>query len=74
VPVNGIPLLDYAVLKLRKYGFDDIIINIHHFAKHIVKYVRQRKYENVKISFSDERKELLDTGGGLLKASSFFND
>lgn len=72
--LNGITLLERTVKKISLAGFDEIIINVHHFAEQIKKFLEQKKYFGLNISISDELDELLDTGGGLKKAASFFND
>ena len=73
-PVNGITLLERNIEYLKKYGIDEVIINVHHFADQIIDYVNRKNSWGIKIAFSDERKELLDTGGGLIKAAYFFED
>jgi NDP-sugar pyrophosphorylase family protein len=73
VEFNGRTLLEYAILKLKYYGVSDIIINVHHFSKQIIDYVNTHDF-GVRITISDESDELLDTGGGLLKAKDFFKD
>lgn len=72
VHVNGIPLLDYAVKHCRYYGVRDIIINVHHFPEMIIDHVRKNNSYGIRIEFSDERNELLETGGGIMKAAWFF--
>lgn len=72
--INGIPLLEIVIKRLIRFGFKELIINVHHFADEIEAFVQSKKKFGVNISFSDERKQLLDTGGGLKHASWFFND
>lgn len=74
VPVGEKPLLEHAIEKLKAAGFDEIIINVHHFAEQIIDFVGANHHSGIHIEFSDERKKLLDTGGGIKKASPFFND
>ncbi len=74
VEVNSKPLLYYAIEYLKKYGVTDIIINVHHYADLIIDYVKQNNSFGINIEFSDERNQLLETGGGLLKAKYFFSD
>ena len=31
VPVNGRPMLEHVILKLKQSGFNELVINIHHF-------------------------------------------
>lgn len=69
VEVADKPLLAHVIEKLKKAGFDDITINIHHFAGMIVDYVQKHRDFGVHIHFSDERTKLLNTGGGIKKAS-----
>lgn len=67
-------LLEFAILKLREAGFNDIIINVHHLADQVMQYLDDNANFHSNITISDEREKLLDTGGGILKASSFFDD
>jgi NDP-sugar pyrophosphorylase family protein len=72
--INGIHLLEIVIKKLVRFGYDDLIINVHHFADEIEAFITSKRKFGVNISFSDERAQLLDTGGGLKHASWFFND
>ena len=74
VEINGQTLLAIQILKLKAAGFDEIIINVHHFADEIIQYVKENNYFGTKIEFSIEKEKPLDTGGGLKKASWFFDD
>ena len=74
VPVGGIPLLEHAILKLKKVGVTEIIINVHHFADQIIDFIHSKNAFDIRIAFSDERDLLLDTGGGLKKAAWFLED
>lgn len=71
VKVGDFTLLEIAIERLQKAGFHEIIINIHHYAEQIINFVNNYKGE-AKLFLSDEREKLLDTGGGLFKASRFF--
>ena len=72
VPVHGQPLLAYQIDKLKQAGINDIIVNVHHFPDMIIDYLRENDNFGCTIHISDEREQLLDTGGGLLKAWSTF--
>ena len=74
VPLAGKPMLQWLIEKLAANGFDEIIINVHHFAGQVIGFVRLNNSFGLHIEFSDETGQLLETGGGLLKASWFFND
>jgi len=73
VEINGVPLLAIVLQRLHSFGFNDITINVHHFADQIIDYLTNNNF-GVKITISDERDQLLDTGGGIKKAAWFFND
>ncbi len=73
VKISGKPLLWHTIQKLKTAGFDEIIINVHHFADQIIDYVKSNNNFDIRIEFSDERDMLLDTGGGIKKAAWFFN-
>jgi NDP-sugar pyrophosphorylase family protein len=75
IDIGGVTLLEWIVGKLLHYGFDEIVINIHHKAEMIVaegELIGKRM--GIRITFSDESDNLLDTGGGLYKARSFFGN
>lgn len=71
IPVAGEPLLYHVVSKLKSAGFDDVVINTHHFADKIIEYVRASDDFGIKVSISDERDLLRETGGGIRHARKF---
>ena len=72
VEVKGKPLLEWCIIRLKQFGIDEVVINVHHFASLIVKFLEEKNNFDIQIDISDESDQLLDTGGGLLKAVSFF--
>ncbi len=68
VPLAGKPLLQWQVEKLRDAGITDILVNVHHFPDMIIDTIRANEGWGCSITVSDERDQLLDTGGGLKKA------
>ena len=68
VPVGGKPLLYHVVSKLKAGGVTDLTINVHHFADSIIGYVHEQDDFGLKVSFSDERDLLRETGGGIRHA------
>lgn len=70
VKVGGQTLLEHVLDKLEDGGFNRIVVNVHHFGEQIISFLASR-HEDIKIS--DERDELLDTGGGLRKAAPLFS-
>ncbi len=73
VPVGGIPMLERVIRQLITQGFDRIIINIHHFADQIIEFLHQKNFDAI-IHVSDERSQLLDTGGGIVNARKYLCD
>ncbi len=73
-PVNGKPLLQRNLEYMASYGISDVLINVHHFADQIIKFLEEKDYFGLNISISHEKEEPLETGGGLLHASWFFED
>jgi NDP-sugar pyrophosphorylase family protein len=73
VEVQGIPMLEIVIKRLIKYGFSEIIINLHHFGEQIKEFVKSKNYFGINILFSEE-KELLDTGGAIKNAAELINN
>ena len=71
VPVGGKPLLWHVVKKLESAGITDVVINVHHFADQIIDYVHSQDDFGIKVTFSDERDLLRETGGGIRHARKF---
>lgn len=68
VPVGGKPLLEHVAGKLVAAGYDDLVINVHHFADQIRAYAAARGDWGVHVAFSDETDLLRETGGGIRHA------
>lgn len=73
VPVAGKPLLQHTLEKLKASGICDVVINVHHFADMIEDWVSQHTM-GMNVFFSDERNELLETGGGIKHAAHLLKD
>lgn len=72
VEVNGVPLIKIAIDNLAQQGATRIVVNVHHFADLLCNYLTQQHWD-VEVLVSDERNQLLDTGGGIKKAASLFS-
>lgn len=72
VPVAGQPLLDHVLDKLGQAGVTDAVVNVHYLGEQIIDHVAARKLPHVTIS--DERNEVLGTGGGVVKALPLLGD
>ncbi|MEE1878242.1 nucleotidyltransferase family protein [Altererythrobacter litoralis] len=66
VRVAGKPLIDHALNRLVEAGVAKAVVNVHYLADALEAHLRARKMPAITIS--DERKQLLETGGGMLKA------
>ncbi len=67
-------LLEVAIRRLVAAGCRELIVNVHHFAEQIIEFLEKKEQFGIRIAISDEREQLLDTGGGLKKAAWFFED
>ena len=71
-PVNGKSLLQRNVQWLQQYGITEVIVNVHHFPEQVMQAIQANKGWGSNVTISDERGQLLETGGGLKKARPFF--
>jgi NDP-sugar pyrophosphorylase family protein len=67
-PVNGKSLLQRTVEYLQQYEITDLVVNVHHFPEQVKEAIKKNNGWGSRIAISDETDELLDTGGGMLKA------
>ncbi|MCA0902485.1 nucleotidyltransferase family protein [Qipengyuania aquimaris] len=68
VRVAGKPLIDRALDRVEDAGIAKAVVNVHYLAESIEAHIGARKAPVV--TFSDERAELLETGGGMVKANA----
>ncbi len=71
VELGGRTLLEITLTRLREAGVDEVIVNVHHFADQVTEYLKAKRNFGMRVEVSREE-VLLDTGGGLKKASWFF--
>jgi MurNAc alpha-1-phosphate uridylyltransferase len=67
VPVAGKPLIDHVLDRLRDAGVERVIVNVHHFADQMEAHLAGRR--DLDVHISDEREQLLDSGGGIRHAA-----
>lgn len=72
VTVGGKALIDHALDRLAEAGVAKAVVNVHHFGDAVETHVRGRTAPAIAIS--DERDELLETGGGLIRAQGLLPD
>tara|TARA_B100000029_G_C17444345_1_gene912671 strand:+ start:333 stop:1037 length:705 start_codon:yes stop_codon:yes gene_type:complete len=70
---NNETLLSNTMKFLESFGIKEIVINVHHLGEQIIEYVNKKNF-NLKINIIEEKKEILDTGGGVLNAISYFSN
>ena len=78
VPVCGKPLIELTLEKLRSAGFDEAVVNVHHFADKIEGWLAEQDWIShepaegkMLVQVSDERNLLLETGGAVLHARKY---
>ena len=67
VPVAGKPLVDHVLDRLKDAGVQRVVVNVHHFADQVEAHLAKRR--DLEVLISDERAELLDSGGGIRHAA-----
>ena len=72
VRVAGKPLIDHALDRLAEAGVAKAVVNVHYLADSLEAHVTARAAPMVAVS--DEREQLLETGGGMVKARPFLPD
>ena len=72
--INGKSLLQRNIEYLQGAGIYEVVVNVHHFADQIEDAISKNKGWGSDIIISDERDVVLETGGGLMKASKFLKD
>jgi NDP-sugar pyrophosphorylase family protein len=68
--INGKSLLQRNVEYLQRAGIYEVVVNVHHFADQIEEAIKKNNGWGSEVIISDERDVVLETGGGLMKASS----
>jgi len=72
--VNKKTLLQRNIEYLQQYGINDVVVNVHHFPDQIIEAIEKEKGWGSQVIISNESEELLDTGGGLMKAKEHLKD
>jgi len=66
--VNGKSLLQRNIEYLQQNGINDVVVNVHHFPQQIIDAINKNNGWGSNVVISDESNEVLETGGGLMKA------
>jgi len=73
VEVAGKPLIDHVFDRLRSAGVPRAVVNVHYMADALEAHLRAR-VKDIDVVVSDERKQLMETGGGLIQARNMLGD
>jgi MurNAc alpha-1-phosphate uridylyltransferase len=73
IEVAGKPLIDHVFDRLAAAGVERAVVNVHYLADQLEAHLRAR-VKGMELLVSDERKQLLETGGGLVKAREILGD
>ena len=73
IDVAGKPLLDHVLDRLRTAGVRKIVVNVHYLADAVEAHLASRDH-GLEVVISDERKELMETGGGLVHAADLIDN
>src|SRR5262245_47093123 len=74
IPFLNRPLIDYTIEYLRRYGIDDLIINLHHEPESVIDQIGDGSRHGVKIAYSLEEPEILGTSGALAQVQHLLAD
>ena len=74
VRFNGVPLLHRVVNNLLDAGIEAIIVNVHHFPEQVLSFLQEQNFYGDRVVISDEKDQLMDTGGALTHAAWFLDD
>ncbi len=72
IPLLNQPLISYTINYLREYGFDDLMINLHHEPASVVDQIGDGSRYGVRITYSIEEPDILGTSGALDRVREFF--
>lgn len=72
--VNGKSLLQRNIEYLQQYGITNVVVNIHHFPQQIIDAINENNGWGSNVIISDESDEVLETGGGLMKAKHLLDN
>jgi MurNAc alpha-1-phosphate uridylyltransferase len=73
-PVQGKTLLEHNFNYLKQAGITEVVVNVHHFASQIIDTLAAHQGFGLDYHISDETNAVLETGGGLLQAASFWSN
>jgi len=71
LPFQGKTMLEHVVGHLKDHGIEDVVINLHHLADQVRNYLEKHQFFGINFHISDERKQLMDTVGCIVRARKY---
>jgi N-acetyl-alpha-D-muramate 1-phosphate uridylyltransferase len=72
VKIGDYPMLEIALRKMERLQVSRVVVNVHHHAQQVIDFLGAYKSDQMEICISNESGQLLNTGGGLIKAAPLF--
>jgi len=72
IRIAGKPLLEHNLLWLKRFGVEEVVVNLHYLPQCVTEYLGDGKAWDLHIHYSKEE-SILGTAGGLKRATRFFN-
>lgn len=74
IEVNGVRLIERHLINIRDAGITEVVINLGHLGRMIQETIKDGSAYGVHITYSDEGANILETGGGIIKALPLLGD
>ena len=74
IKLGKLSLIEHNIMLLKKYGYNDIVINVSHLRDLIIDYLGDGSKYDIKIEYSIEDPEPYETGGGIKYALNLLGD
>ena len=74
IKLGKLSLIEHTIMLLKKYGYNDIVINVSHLRDLIIDYLGDGSKYDIKIEYSIEDPEPYETGGGIKYALNLLGD
>jgi MurNAc alpha-1-phosphate uridylyltransferase len=74
IKLGNFTLIEHNIFLLKKYGFNDVVINVSYLSQMIIDYLGDGSKYGISIKYSIEKPEPLETGGGIHNAMSLLGN
>lgn len=74
IKVNGMRLIEHHLRRIRNAGISEVVINLGHLGAMIKETLKDGSAYGVRIAYSDEGADVLETGGGIINALTLLGD